>query len=176
MIRNCFHRYGYYVQVSQMLRILTRCSLWRRHVIDVCTDLIKMSRSGICYTCQNVSNAIKSCGRCKNVKYCSRTCQIDDWPSHKETCNTTLKKTKTKINKSAVSQTINRQWSKEFFTSRHELQGRIYCTICGDTEDRCELTRTRIGILCIDCVKIQTEIASKIQSTPYVFSPEDTCK
>jgi hypothetical protein len=30
--------------------------------------------------------AESSCGRCGRVPYCSRKCQLDDWPSHKKTC------------------------------------------------------------------------------------------
>lgn len=30
--------------------------------------------------------AVKKCGRCKSVYYCSRECQVDDWKSHKPIC------------------------------------------------------------------------------------------
>jgi hypothetical protein len=38
-----------------------------------------------CETCGK-GNDLKSCSRCKNVKYCSRECQVSDWPSHKTAC------------------------------------------------------------------------------------------
>jgi len=37
-----------------------------------------------CRVCNN--NGTKNCARCKKVKYCSRECQVKDWPNHKPNC------------------------------------------------------------------------------------------
>ncbi|KRT82900.1 hypothetical protein AMK59_4797, partial [Oryctes borbonicus] len=37
-----------------------------------------------CSKCGKV--AIQRCSRCKNIWYCSRSCQVDDWDSHKMNC------------------------------------------------------------------------------------------
>ena len=29
---------------------------------------------------------LKSCSRCKRVRYCSRECQVKDWKTHKKFC------------------------------------------------------------------------------------------
>ncbi|KAH8239290.1 hypothetical protein KR032_002867 [Drosophila birchii] len=37
-----------------------------------------------CATCQ--AKAKKKCANCKQIYYCSRDCQLKDWPQHKTTC------------------------------------------------------------------------------------------
>ncbi|XP_030372455.1 zinc finger MYND domain-containing protein 10 homolog [Scaptodrosophila lebanonensis] len=37
-----------------------------------------------CATCKD--KAAKKCATCKQVYYCSRNCQLKDWPQHKEAC------------------------------------------------------------------------------------------
>lgn len=37
-----------------------------------------------CGGCQKVAK--KKCANCKQVHYCSRECQLKDWPSHKDSC------------------------------------------------------------------------------------------
>ena len=37
-----------------------------------------------CNKCQK--QAFKRCSKCKSVWYCSRECQVGDWPQHKEKC------------------------------------------------------------------------------------------
>ncbi|KAL1488056.1 hypothetical protein ABEB36_015425 [Hypothenemus hampei] len=39
----------------------------------------------LCAKCDN--NAIQRCSQCKNTWYCSRSCQVADWSSHKLNCN-----------------------------------------------------------------------------------------
>ncbi|ALC45202.1 CG11253 [Drosophila busckii] len=37
-----------------------------------------------CATCQKVAK--KKCANCKQIQYCSRDCQLKDWPQHKSKC------------------------------------------------------------------------------------------
>jgi hypothetical protein len=50
--------------------------------------------------CWNLSReALKLCSRCKIVSYCSRECQVKDWPDHKKNCKVLaeLRKDKAKV-------------------------------------------------------------------------------
>ncbi|EDS31083.1 zinc finger MYND domain-containing protein 10 [Culex quinquefasciatus] len=56
------------------------------------TDLLEKINSGtddaghrICSTCKK--SAEKRCSKCESVFYCSRECQVADWPRHKELCH-----------------------------------------------------------------------------------------
>jgi len=48
----------------------------------------KMDRTGICHGCLDEvpKNTLKLCTGCNMVKYCSRECQVNGWPEHRETC------------------------------------------------------------------------------------------
>jgi len=40
-----------------------------------------------CKVCSKTGKKLKKCGRCKEVYYCSRDCQVEDWEAgHKNTC------------------------------------------------------------------------------------------
>jgi len=39
-----------------------------------------------CHVCR-VTNATTRCSVCQKTVYCSRACQVKDWPNHKPTCN-----------------------------------------------------------------------------------------
>ncbi|XP_060608042.1 uncharacterized protein LOC132760150 isoform X2 [Ruditapes philippinarum] len=40
-----------------------------------------------CNTCRKQMQVMKRCTRCKSVMYCSRDCQVKDWPKHQLVCN-----------------------------------------------------------------------------------------
>jgi hypothetical protein len=52
----------------------------------------KQDRSRVCNKCQKVyrkgsgAEKFKRCSRCGEIYYCSRKCQVADWPEHKKTC------------------------------------------------------------------------------------------
>ena len=39
-----------------------------------------------CSKSQYSYNKWKKCSRCKNIRYCSKTCQKKHWPEHKVIC------------------------------------------------------------------------------------------
>jgi len=51
----------------------------------------KMDRTGICHGCLDEvpKNTLKLCTGCNMVKYCSRECQVNGWPEHREVCKLT---------------------------------------------------------------------------------------
>ncbi|XP_045206626.2 uncharacterized protein LOC123558843 [Mercenaria mercenaria] len=44
-----------------------------------------------CSTCNKQMKIMKRCTRCKSVMYCSRDCQIKDWPVHQSVCEPSRK-------------------------------------------------------------------------------------
>ncbi|EDV98685.1 zinc finger MYND domain-containing protein 10 homolog [Drosophila grimshawi] len=52
---------------------------------DVDADDQKEEKIYKCGACYKVAK--KKCGNCKEMYYCSRECQLKDWPRHKESCN-----------------------------------------------------------------------------------------
>ncbi|XP_037881633.1 zinc finger MYND domain-containing protein 10 homolog [Glossina fuscipes] len=45
------------------------------------SDGVKNHKCGNC-----LADAEKKCSQCKSIYYCSRKCQLDDWPNHKRNC------------------------------------------------------------------------------------------
>jgi len=43
------------------------------------------SAVALCNSCGS-PNDLKVCGKCKTVRYCSRSCQVSDWKYHKADC------------------------------------------------------------------------------------------
>jgi len=39
-----------------------------------------------CNTIEKIDETFKVCSRCKKTKYCSKTCQTEDWKIHKDLC------------------------------------------------------------------------------------------
>ncbi|XP_019768921.2 zinc finger MYND domain-containing protein 10 isoform X1 [Dendroctonus ponderosae] len=51
------------------------------------TDLLEQFDVKDAASCKQCGNsAIQRCSRCKTAWYCSRACQVADWPKHKENC------------------------------------------------------------------------------------------
>jgi hypothetical protein len=42
-----------------------------------------------CVWCNKSTSSISACSRCHWIKYCSRECQVADWPRHKLQCTST---------------------------------------------------------------------------------------
>lgn len=40
----------------------------------------------LCHACGKTAEKLQRCSQCKNRFYCSRECQLKDWPSHKPLC------------------------------------------------------------------------------------------
>lgn len=40
----------------------------------------------VCWGCDQAGGAHAACQRCRVAKYCSRSCQVADWPKHKKQC------------------------------------------------------------------------------------------
>ncbi|KAH3719867.1 hypothetical protein DPMN_062751 [Dreissena polymorpha] len=52
---------------------------------DVTEATSRRPRGHSCKRC-NVPGCTKSCARCMQVFFCSKSCQTCDWPTHKHTC------------------------------------------------------------------------------------------
>ena len=51
---------------------------------DILLDILEKNRT--CIVCDKKTD-LKNCGKCKQVHYCSRDCQKNDWREHKKTCS-----------------------------------------------------------------------------------------
>jgi len=49
-------------------------------------SLTKIISRFTCASCHQTGLKLKKCSRCRNISYCSRKCQVKDWPKHKEIC------------------------------------------------------------------------------------------
>lgn len=53
----------------------------------------KMKRTGVCFKC-NVEldkTELKDCSKCMFARYCTKHCQVEDWPLHMSTCKAVRK-------------------------------------------------------------------------------------
>jgi len=46
-------------------------------------------KTGICICCEKEKErvALSVCSRCMIMQYCSRECQVADWPTHRKECD-----------------------------------------------------------------------------------------
>ena len=56
------------------------------------TEVKKQVTAGgdVCASCSKPSSTLKLCSRCRNVSYCSKSCQQAHWPIHKPRCRSQL--------------------------------------------------------------------------------------
>ena len=112
----------------------------------------------MCDECGNVGK-IKTCGGCRCAVYCSETCQKKAWPNHKAKCAEIATFPCDKV--CDKWKTLNPASVKEYAALRMMMSkvadggASPRCRICGDTNDETPLRRTRMGVLCTECVEIQ---------------------
>ena len=51
-----------------------------------CMCLGRTPRTDICQTCGKEGEDFMCCSRCKVAAYCSKDCQVKEWPEHKKVC------------------------------------------------------------------------------------------
>ena len=74
-----------------------------------CMDVMKaeangMDKTNICDGCRNhfPKTAVSNCTGCQIVKYCSKTCQVNHWPKHRELCKSEQKLIKDRIESNRI--------------------------------------------------------------------------
>ena len=53
--------------------------------------------------CKRSTVSLKTCARCAEASYCSKACQREDWPKHKERCKKVSSKVSVRKTLDAVS-------------------------------------------------------------------------
>lgn len=93
-----------------------------------------------CSFCKQTSSVkFKVCGKCKNVYYCSRRCQRENWTYHKQRCGKKLKKD---------SRVTVRDGNLSVLLTNHNTEA-LHCACCGGLDF---LKKTREGVLCEQCI------------------------
>jgi hypothetical protein len=78
-----------YMQVANSIidAMMWRAEVGRRSATVHETQQEKVvKRETWCAVCSNAETPPKRCAGCKTVYYCSRQCQLQDWPFHRQTC------------------------------------------------------------------------------------------
>jgi len=74
------------------------------------------STRDVCAACGKASDTLKKCSRCKNISYCSQSCQVNDWSKHKISCQISTKEEK----------------PEDYVPSDHTID---MCVVCGKASD-----------------------------------------
>ncbi len=59
-------------------------SFWREMGVKVQKKTLKMC--DVCYKEKTAKVHLMKCGKCYNKSYCSKKCQLTDWPEHRKLC------------------------------------------------------------------------------------------
>jgi len=58
--------------------------------LGIVPNIFNVHLDAMCNVCYKSHNT-KKCGRCLGISYCSKECQLEDWPSHKLKCTPKIK-------------------------------------------------------------------------------------
>jgi hypothetical protein len=74
--------YKYVVYYAEMFDVSKKIVIFQ--VKNNCEEPVTQLYS--CDECKIFSRSMKMCSKCKNCYYCSRECQVANWPTHKKNC------------------------------------------------------------------------------------------
>ena len=74
------------IDETQKQQIQRLADLYTNNTVEGLIDGFK------CKKC--TKQAFKRCSKCRSVWYCSKECQVGDWPEHKVSCNRIAKEAK----------------------------------------------------------------------------------
>ena len=86
LAEEALHRLTQSMDDSERQQIQRLADLYTNNTVEGLLEGFK------CKKCEK--QAYKRCSKCKSVWYCSRECQVGDWPNHKESCNRIAKELK----------------------------------------------------------------------------------
>ena len=121
------------------------------------TENMTIANVTACLVCHKLG--AKLCGRCRQISYCSSTCQLTDWPIHKQFCN---------ANRKPEAQLINFNPLIELQTKKSELWARSVEIMKKNTESIYIIDSKDINETTLDKVKSNlTEKSYEFLSNTY---------